>query len=389
LAKNLLSSGKTLAEIIPLLNAIAGDPLGLNKGVDAANKAAADASTASAESQRQLAAIAADQWEFYKTNYRPVETSLITQAKDAGSQDEFARNRGAAAADVTNAFDTAKKTSANRMQSFGLNPASPAYQSGQQSADLAEGATKAGALTTADNTTRNLAWAKQFDVANLGRNIPSQSAAATGAAGNLANQSGQLANQSSVIANNQSIANTRAMGYGLNALGDAASKWFGTGVAQPPTYGTGGYTGSQWSEGMAEGGKVKRYYTPHMKHYAIGGGVGRAGLEPMDMSNMGEGATIDNGTGKVEGVGTSTSDSIPAQIDGQEPAALSDGEFVVNADAVELTGEEILEAINEAGLKKRQGAGLQQKTSNDVPLNAGAQAYAKGGRVNRFACAGL
>jgi hypothetical protein len=55
---------------------------------------------------------------------------------------------------------------------------------------------------------------------------------------------------------------------------------------------------------------------------------------------------------------------------------------VVNADAVELTGEEILEAINEAGLKKRQGMGLEEKTSNDVPLNAGAQAYAGGGQVD-------
>jgi len=36
----------------------------------------------------------------------------------------------------------------------------------------------------------------------------------------------------------------------------------------------------------------------------------------------------------------------------QNTARLSDGEFVMNEAAVDLTGEEIMTAINEAGLRK-------------------------------------
>lgn len=51
--------------------------------------------------------------------------------------------------------------------------------------------------------------------------------------------------------------------------------------------------------------------------------------------------------GKVDGPGTKTSDSVPAN--------LSRGEYVVNADAVELPGVlPALDAINQEGLKKRQ-----------------------------------
>ena len=49
--------------------------------------------------------------------------------------------------------------------------------------------------------------------------------------------------------------------------------------------------------------------------------------------------------GKVQGPGTETSDSIPAW--------LSDGEFVLNAEAVQMIGKDKLQKLNERGLKKR------------------------------------
>lgn len=51
--------------------------------------------------------------------------------------------------------------------------------------------------------------------------------------------------------------------------------------------------------------------------------------------------------GKVAGPGTETSDDIPAW--------LSDGEYVLNAEAVKLVGKDKLEQINNAGLAKREG----------------------------------
>lgn len=58
--------------------------------------------------------------------------------------------------------------------------------------------------------------------------------------------------------------------------------------------------------------------------------------------------SVFSGTGPVSGPGTSTSDSIPAK--------LSDGEFVINAEAVKMIGLDTLNSINKAGLEKRKGA---------------------------------
>jgi hypothetical protein len=62
------------------------------------------------------------------------------------------------------------------------------------------------------------------------------------------------------------------------------------------------------------------------------------------------GGMVYAGGGMVKGPGTSTSDSVPAVIDGQQPAALSNGEAVLNKRAVALVGEDFIHRINKAGL---------------------------------------
>ncbi len=369
----------------------------------------------------QAAQVGREQWDYYKANYQPLETNLIGQASAAGSPEEFARARGAANADVTGAFDSARKQTKSRMESYGINPGSPAYQSTLASTDIAEGATKAGALTAADNNTRNLAYSKALDVVGLGRNIPAQSSASSANAANASTAAGRLAFQ-------RNQANMQNTGYAINSVGNAASKWFGSNnnntapaynnqtSSSGGFYDSGNYGNAPTDSGVvvpyAKGGLVARTdgavidaektgdgeydaaalkgvlqkrglnpavahqqahgaaqrhkgaITPHMRRFAGGGGVGRQGLEGPDASNMGE----------LQGPGTETSDSIPATIDGQQPAALSTGEVVMNAEVPKLSGDEILEALNAAGLKKR---GLEPR----APANDGAQAYAEGGEV--------
>lgn len=462
------------------------------------------------------AQVGKEQWQYYKDNYQPLETKLIGQADAAGSPDEYARARGAANADVTGAFDSSRKQTQSRLESYGINPGSPAYQSALGSTDLAEGATKTGALTAADNNTRSLAYSKALDVVGLGRNIPAQSSASAANAANAATNAGKLAFQ-------RNQANAQSTGYAIGQVGNAASKWFNQpSNNQAPAYNnqtsssggfydSGNYGNAPTDTGTvvpyAKGGKVSRYglgyadggevgevdmadkegyrskklpdpqehttvrfsgpsrprvsfptgdrdsklelsadfgvsregiklkqggivyrktfadggavidaektggdsydatalkgvlqkrglnpavahsqahgaasrhkgaITPHMRHFAGGGGVGRKGLEGPDASNIGE----------IAGPGTGTSDSVPAEIDGQQPAALSTGEFVMPAEVPKMTGEEILTAIKNAALKKRQQAGLQPQAANDAPAEAGAPqpAYASGGRVSR------
>lgn len=392
------------------INGALGDPLGItNQGSqDQANNAATNASNASAAAQQQQAAIAQDQWNYYKQNYQPLEQNLIGQASAAGSPEEFARNRGTANANVTGAYDTARKQTTAGLESYGINPGSGAFQSADASSRIAEAGSKAGAMTLADANTRNLAYSKALDVTGIGRNIPAQSAASSGAAASNATAAGNAANLRSGLLYNQNASNMNAIGNFGNRVGglgnSVANAWYGvsSGGSNVPglesQYGSGNVytprnspgtqaTDSQISDaafnmGYAKGGKVgleskKRYLTPHMKTFAGGGGVGRQGLEP-------KGATIDNETGQVIGPGTETSDSVPAAIDGQQPAALSSGEYVMNAEVPKLSGDEILTAINNAGLKKRQQPGLEPRAPNDAQPEARAPAYARGGRVSQF-----
>ena len=349
---------------------------GINLGVAGAAQAlfgsddGSAAAKSSADAANTQSQIAREQWDYYKQNYQPVNTALINESMAAGGPEDIARAQGEANAATTQAYDQAQKQMQSRLQSFGLNPASPAYQSAAGSVDLAQGASNVGAQTVAANNARNLGYAKRLDVANLGKGIPSASAAAASSAANTGLNASNLAF-------NQNQRTMQNVGYGLepikNALGKTASTWFDT-PQQPTTYGT-----KEWSDpfdtaftntyGYKDGGMV---FAPHMKRKAIRyAGGGMVGLD-----NMHEGATIDNETGEVDGPGTETSDSVPAMIDGEQPAALSSGETVMNTGVRKLSADEILQALNSAGLQKRGDAGIE-------PQMRPPQQYRRGGRVTR------
>lgn len=91
--------------------------------------------------------------------------------------------------------------------------------------------------------------------------------------------------------------------------------------------------------------------------FADGGEVKGNGLRRKDMTNG----------GKVKGPGTETSDSIPAR--------LSDGEYVLNAEAVKLVGKDKLDAINNMGLRAR---------GDDVEMAGGGFLYGLGQAARGF-----
>lgn len=66
---------------------------------------------------------------------------------------------------------------------------------------------------------------------------------------------------------------------------------------------------------------------------------------PRNMADGGIARKDMRGGGEVSGPGTGTSDSIPAR--------LSDGEYVLNAETVKMVGEDYLDKINNAGLRRR------------------------------------
>src|SRR5665811_1524801 len=163
--------------------------------------------------------ISQDQWNYYKQNYQPLESNLISQAQQAGSPEEYAKAAGRTTADVAGGFDAGNKTAQSTMQGMGINPGSPAYASSVASSGLAQGSAEAGAQTTAYNTQKQLAYSKALDVAGLGRNIPAQSAVSSASAANAK----QYSLNSQFGQNSQNVQN---IGYGLQPLVGAAKDYF-------------------------------------------------------------------------------------------------------------------------------------------------------------------
>ena len=92
--------------------------------------------------------------------------------------------------------------------------------------------------------------------------------------------------------------------------------------------------------------------------------------------------------GKTDGM----ADKIPAQIDGQQPAALAHGEFVVPADVVSHLGNgnsdagaDVLYKMMDKIRMARTGRKSQGKQINPNKFTPGGLAYAAGGTVKHFA----
>lgn len=118
----------------------------------------------------------------------------------------------------------------------------------------------------------------------------------------------------------------------------------------------------------------------------LGGVAGAMALDPIATTASGkyspkeiltlglsraDGGRVDHRAGgEVDGPGTETSDDIPAW--------LSDGEFVLNAEAVKMIGRDKLDKLNNAGLKRREGKPAPKGKGKGLKLSKGGMAKRKG-----------
>ena len=260
---------------------------------------------------------------------------------------------GMANADVTQSYDRLRREQDMRATAAGRNPNDPASIALQGSLGLSEAATRGGAMTTARRTAKDIGYAKRYELAGLGRNIPSQVSASMGSSAGINANLGANA-----YARDRTNQMDRA--YGLapvaNAVGKAASQWFGgtNNVAanqlssgwtpeQTIAYDSGsGVSGSQPWLGLKDGGKVGRKRRPMsmpMRGYAGGGRV----IDGEATRYVENGLAAPGGT--VPGPEGAPPDSVDAKV--------TPGEVVLNPDAVEVIGEDILHAANKIGLMKR------------------------------------
>ncbi|HEX8874782.1 MAG TPA: hypothetical protein VF780_09155 [Nitrosospira sp.] len=329
------------------------------------------------------AARADEQWQIYKNLFQPVEQQMVNDAMGFDSPERKDRMAGQAAADVTQAYTGALDQNRRQMERMGINPNSGRFSVINNEMNLARARDTAGAMNQARTNTELQGMAMRQGVAQFGRNMPNTGLAADAAALNAGN----------------SAAGNLVTKAGLHNAGlNAAQSWFG-GAAGANTaagnLGLGQYQGqlnawqqaSQNSASAAAGlgnliGQLGSAYM--MKPVAMRkGGIIR--MRNSHGSSQGSSQAVryeEYGTrglsslkrfdcaagGVVQGPGTATSDSIPATVEGVQPIRLSNGEAVLNAEAVKLLGEDFIHRVNNAAFvssklsRPRRKPGMAGKT---------------------------
>jgi hypothetical protein len=400
------------------------------------------------EAAKQMAQIAGEMWENYKSTYLPMEKSYVADAQNYDSEGRREQFAGRANADVQQAFDNQLGQQERELQRYGVAPDSGKFASVNSRLRMGAAAQSAGAMNAARQGVEDRGWARRTDALSLGKGLPAQASQGFNAAGN---QFGQVA--SNQMAQNK--ADNDSMGqavsgslvaagpYGADVLphfrdGGIVRHYAGGGYASPnsamsmmkstspapsrkgagispqtamqlgrmgkgiytqvnnklinpPSMGpsgagetmdVGGMDAAQGASEVASGvpaqtAPMDMLAAPVGTDVAAGGAAGigdaaatagaaaaaaapeaaaaaagtaaasAAELAPLLLLLAEGGPADETHGGGIQGPGTETSDSIPAM--------LSDGEYVLNAEAVKHFGLDKLNKMNETGLKQRYG----------------------------------
>lgn len=298
---------------------------------------------------KQLANAETD-WSNFKRDFGGLEKKLAKRA------DEGIKGDVAGAAGKANA-DTAQRTAVQRgglrsmILNNGVNPNSGrgvASMTGVNAFGSAVGGSAINAArTNEENRVADVNNAQRLQFVSLGKGLPTDANANLNAAHGItqanANQNTELANQYGARANSAYADVGRSLGnVDWKKIGGGISSFFSSGntgsgnsplqssvntdsygstnatagnFAGSSNYGANDYTSGYYDAGgFADGGMVKK-----PSHYAAGG--------------------------IIRGPGTGTSDSIPAVIDGEVMARVSDNEYRIPAAVVDKIGKAQLDKL--------------------------------------------
>ena len=301
-----------------------------------------------------------EQWNLYKTLFQPVESKMVDDAMNFDSPERQAMLASQAGADVTKSYQGAQDQNQRAMERMGVNPNSGKFQTISNEAGLAQAKDTAGAMNTARNNAITQGMALRTGAAQFGRNMPNTGLAADSTALNAGNSAVGNISQGNAI-NNANAAtaqnwfggamtgNNSAAGILNNQYQNQLNAWSQQQNSLSNMVGglgslAGSLGGMAMMSALRTGGVIK-----HNRAYGLSSGY-RPRLSNYGLRRRGyaEG-------GMIEGSGTGTSDSIPATIEGKTPIRVSNGEAVLNAEAVQLVGEPFIHNINAAGLAMLSG----------------------------------
>ena len=285
--------------------------------------------------QEQFATAQADR-QRYEEFFRPFEDAWAQEAASYDTDERREKERGGAIADVNSAFDSQRRNSLQRLESYGVDPSTTRNAALDIGVRTQQAMAQAQAATGATRRVEDTGRALKSDVINMGRGALSNAAGfygqAVGAGGQA--QQGALnttASGANAVQSSMGFSQNALQGYGQSA--DIMNSGFNNqmqvyNAEQAQTagmlQGIGGIAGMF----MADGGEVEGVPTGSVA------GAQRSGA-PQPQA-QGIPFTQD---GQVQGPGDGSG------IDDRVPAQLSEGEFVIPADVVRKKGEEFFEKL--------------------------------------------
>lgn len=164
----------------------------------------------------------------YKDVFQPIEDDLVRDAATYDSPQKIDELRGRAMADVSDQFDQTRRTAAQRLESYGIDPGQTRAAALDVGVRTAEAASKAaageGARLNAENTGRAL----RGEAINIGKGYPGQIAqayatsagAGQGLVGNVAN-----AGKTAMAGSNDLVTQRLASSASGNAMMGSPTAW--------------------------------------------------------------------------------------------------------------------------------------------------------------------
>jgi hypothetical protein len=122
-----------------------------------------------------------------KSTFRPIEEGLAADAQAFDTEARREELAAAAGADVEQAAASSDAAAARDLARYGINPADGAFADTMAGGAVNKTAMKVGAMNNARTQARAEGRAFKFDVAGLGRNLPSAGATSTSLALNAGN----------------------------------------------------------------------------------------------------------------------------------------------------------------------------------------------------------
>lgn len=281
-----------------------------------------------------------EDWDEWKKTFAPVEEAAVARATE-GFKPQTDRVTGQVATESARSMSDANEALDTRLSRRGVNPASGsavAARAGLTNAGAANAGIGINVVRTGEeNRVNDMNWNNRLNLVNRGSQ-------------GLSNQALMLTKASDVI----NVGARRAAGLSdeYSNAATAGLEGVGRGIGQLSAGGRDTY--NNWRNRDVNTGPTSHQEANDYDYEDFSGGI-----------NSDSGSDYADG-GLIVGPGTGTSDSIPASIDGQMPAAVSDGEYRIPAAVVARIGRDKLDAIrnkyHNAGSDKRRLAGRKSRT---------------------------